>query len=100
MTLAEVVRTRGNLVAIHVWSVTSPQATTESLLVHITDVNDNPPVFTEPEGYYFTVDEGKAGLTVGIVTVNKSYIALTFFENLKSLERRGHDWVGLGEWGM
>ena len=55
---------------MHVWSVTYPQASTESLLVYITDVNDNPPEFTEPEGYYFTVDEGKAGLTVGVVTVN------------------------------
>ncbi|XP_022789234.1 protocadherin Fat 4-like [Stylophora pistillata] len=44
------------------------KSTTKSLVVHITDVNDNAPVFTEPEGYYFSVDEGKAGLTVGIVT--------------------------------
>ena len=74
--LAESVRTLCNLVAIHVWSVASPQASNESLLVYITDINDNPPKFTEPEGYYFTVDEGKAGLTVGMVTVNKSFIEL------------------------
>ncbi|XP_078366665.1 protocadherin Fat 4-like [Oculina patagonica] len=44
------------------------KATTKGLLIHISDVNDNPPVFTEPDGYYFAVDEGKAGLTVGMVT--------------------------------
>lgn len=52
------------------------QTTTKSLLVHITDVNDNSPVFTEPEGYYFAVDEGKAGLTVGMVTVSKTHTYL------------------------
>lgn len=70
----------------------SQQATTKSLLIHITDVNDNPPVFTEPDGYYFAVDEGKAGLTVGMVTVNKSYTAFMF---LKLIVTRGGGGGGL-----
>ena len=37
--------------------------------MHITDVNDNTPTFTEPLGYNFAVNEGQAGLTVGVVTV-------------------------------
>lgn len=37
--------------------------------MHITDVNDNTPTFTEPLGYSFAVNEGQAGLTVGVVTV-------------------------------
>lgn len=53
-------------------------------MVHITDVNDNPPVFTEPEGYHFTVDEGKAGLIVGMVTVNKHRISGLENQSLES----------------
>lgn len=45
------------------------KATNESLIVRITDINDNSPVFTKPMGYKFEVDEGKAGLTVGVVKV-------------------------------
>lgn len=82
--LAEVVRALCNLVAIHARYVTSSQATTESLVVHIIDVNDNPPVFTEPEGYHFTVDEGKAGLIVGMVTVNKHRISGLENQSLES----------------
>lgn len=37
--------------------------------MRITDINDNSPVFTKPMGYKFEVDEGKAGLTVGVVKV-------------------------------
>ena len=37
--------------------------------MHITDVNDNTPTFTEHLGYNFAVNEGQAGLIVGVVTV-------------------------------
>ena len=52
--------------------------------MRITDINDNTPVFTEPTGYNFAVNEGKAGLTVGVVTVNHhSVSSLTFLQTLQ-----------------
>lgn len=87
----------------HLLYFISQQSSTENLLVHITDINDNPPEFTEPEGYYFTVDEGRAGLNVGIVTVNKGYIALTVLKKYiirESPIRPGQGIVGLGGGGL
>ena len=53
------------------------KATTESLVVRIVDINDNAPVFTEPMGYNFEVNEGQAGLAVGVVEVcRKFYIVI------------------------
>ncbi|XP_068675919.1 protocadherin Fat 4-like [Montipora foliosa] len=43
------------------------KGTTGSLMVHIADINDNAPIFTKPMGYDFEVNEGQAGLTVGVV---------------------------------
>ena len=45
------------------------KATTGSLMVHIADINDNAPIFTKSMGYDFEVNEGQAGLTVGVVKV-------------------------------
>lgn len=45
-------------------------------MVYIIDINDNLFKFIEFEGYYFMVDEGKVGLIVGMVMVNKSFFEL------------------------
>ena len=50
--------------------------------MHITDINDNSPVFTKPMGYKFEVDEGEAGLTVGVVKVRTSGILKLRVRNL------------------
>lgn len=48
------------------------QSSTVNITVYVSDVNDNSPQFTSPTGYQFSVKEGTAGLTVGIVKVNHS----------------------------
>jgi hypothetical protein len=45
---------------------------TSSLDLLVQDVNDNIPVFSEPAGYVFAVDEGTKGLDVGTVKVKQS----------------------------
>ena len=47
-----------------------------NVTVFVSDVNDNSPQFTLPVGYQFSVMEGVAGLTVGVVKVNQQVFFL------------------------
>lgn len=57
------------------------QSTTVNVTVYVSDVNDNSPQFTSPDGYQFSVLEGTAGLTVGTVKVNCATQICVPFQN-------------------